>query len=310
MVGNRPFDFTLTGKKFNPEVRVGVVCPGRDAPALSRYLAALHNTKAPDSKDEYLLPYPGFAQAFGLPLDVPMPGDRGWMEVSGPSANANVSSGATEIARNLTTAVRALRASSNPDVVLIYVPGRWKSWERFESESETFDLHNFVKAYCVQNGVTSQFLREQTLTKPYQCEILWWLALSFYVKAMRTPWVLETMEPDSAYVGLGFSIDRSAETRAHVVMGCSHIYTAEGLGLKYRLSKVEEPTIRNGNPFMSREDARRAGDNIRQLFFDATNRLPSRVVIHKRTPFWRDERENAKDSSKGWRTFLTSRWSR
>ena len=99
------------------------------------------------------------------------------------------------------------------------------------------------------------------------------------------------MERDSAYVGLGFSIDKSAETRTHVVMGCSHIYTSEGLGLKYRLSKVEEPLIRNGNPFMSREDARRTGDNIRQLFFDATNRLPSRVVIHKRTPFLRDERE-------------------
>ena len=291
MVGNRPFDFTLTGKKFNPEVRVGILCPKRDAPALSRYLAALHSTKSPDSKDEYLLDYPGFAQAFGLPLDVPKPGDRGWLDVSEPSTNVTVSSGATEIARNLTTAVRSLRAASNPDVVLIYIPGRWKAWEKFETESEVFDLHNFVKAYCVQNGVTSQFLREQTLTKPYQCEILWWLALSFYVKAMRTPWVLEAMEQDSAYVGLGFSIDRNAETRAHVVMGCSHIYTAEGLGLKYRLSKVEEPTIRNGNPFMSREDARRTGDNIRQLFWEATNRLPSRVVIHKRTPFWRDERD-------------------
>jgi len=167
MVGNRPFDFSLTGKKFNPEVRVGIVCPGRDGLALSRYLTALHNTKMPDSKDEYLLAYPGFAQAFGLPLDLPKQGDRGWMEVSEPSANVSPSSGATEVARNLTAAVRALRASSNPDVVLIYVPTRWKAWERFESESETFDLHNFVKAYCVQNGATSQLSRSHISAKSF-----------------------------------------------------------------------------------------------------------------------------------------------
>lgn len=103
--------------------------------------------------------------------------------------------------------------------------------------------------------------------------------------------MLENMERESAYVGLGFSIDKGADSHSRVVMGCSHIYTSEGLGLKYRLSRVEEPLIRNGNPFMSREDARRTGDNIRELFFDSTNRLPSRVVIHKRTPFLKEERE-------------------
>ena len=291
MVCNRPFDFALSGSRFSSEVRVGIVCPSRDQNKLSRFLGTLHNTKAPDSKDEYLLPYPGFAQAFGLPLNLPKPGDRGWVDISDPAMDASPSLGSTELARALNAAVRSLRASSNPDVVLIYIPSRWKTWERLETESETFDLHDFVKAYCVQNGVTSQFLREQTLEKQYQCEVLWWLSLSFYVKAMRTPWVLESMEKSTAYVGLGFSIDRRAATPKHVVLGCSHIYTSEGLGLKYRLSKVEDPLIRNGNPFMSREDARRTGDNIRELFFDATSTLPTRVVIHKRTPFLRDERE-------------------
>jgi NAD-dependent SIR2 family protein deacetylase len=291
MVNNRPFDFTLTGNKFNPEVRVGIVCPSRDGTKLSQYLAGIHNTKAPDSKDEYLLTYPGFAQAFGLPLNLPKPGDGGWVNISEPSSGSSPSSGATELARNINAAVRSLRASWNPDVVVVYIPTRWKIWERYESDSVAFDLHNFVKAYCVQNGVTSQFLREHTLEKPYQCEILWWLSLSFYVKAMRTPWILETMDRESAYVGLGFSIDKKADSQTHVVMGCSHIYTSEGLGLKYRLSKIEEPFIRNNNPFMSREDARRTGDNIRELFFDSTSRLPSRVVIHKRTPFLKDERE-------------------
>ncbi len=36
---------------------------------------------------------------------------------------------------------------------------------------------------------------------------------------------------------------------------------------------------------MSVDDARRTGETIRQLFFDAKMRLPTRVVVHKRTPF-------------------------
>ena len=42
---------------------------------------------------------------------------------------------------------------------------------------------------------------------------------------------------------------------------------------------------------MSREDAIRVGDNVRQLFFESMMRLPKRVIIHKRTPFLREERE-------------------
>ena len=127
----------------------------------------------------------------------------------------------------------------------------------------------------------------------------WWLSLALYVKGMRTPWVLEELDADTAYVGLGFSIDRNADKGAHVVLGCSHIYSSRGEGLQYRLSKVENPVIRRGNPFMSKDDARRTGETIRQLFFDARMKLPRRVVLHKRTPFLKDEREGLLDGLGG-----------
>ena len=53
------------------------------------------------------------------------------------------------------------------------------------------------------------------------------------------------------FVGLGFSIDQSAEKGAQVVLGCSHIYSSRGEGLQYRLSKIENPLIRGRNPYMS-----------------------------------------------------------
>lgn len=41
---------------------------------------------------------------------------------------------------------------------------------------------------------------------------------------------------------------------------------------------------------MSLEDARQVGEMVRQLFYEARLKLPSRVVIHKQTPYLRDER--------------------
>ena len=63
----------------------------------------------------------------------------------------------------------------------------------------------------------------------------------------------------------------------------------EGEGLQFRLGRIENPIVRGRNPFMSVDDARRTGETIRQLFFDAKMCLPARVVVHKRTPFTSDE---------------------
>ena len=55
-------------------------------------------------------------------------------------------------------------------------------------------------------------LAQDTLADAYQCRVWWWLSLALYAKAMRTPWVLSTFAENTAFVGLGFSVDPTAET--------------------------------------------------------------------------------------------------
>jgi hypothetical protein len=84
-----------------------------------------------------------------------------------------------------------------------------------------------------------------------------------------------------------------------VVLGCSHIYNASGQGLKYKLSRVEDCYIdRRNNPFLSYQDAYKFGVFIRDLFFNAMGDLPTRVVVHKRTHFTKDEINGIVDSLK------------
>lgn len=299
VVANRPYDYPLTLKGLAPSVRIGVVCPRSETPVVRVYLQNANQGLRPaDSERDYLVDYPGFQQAYGLPIEIPEPGAPGWEFCAEPSG-ADSRSGALSAAHQITAAIEALRSSYAPHVILVFFPRRWDHLRGYRDENERFDLHDFVKAYAVQRGVATQFLTEDTLSDSQQCRVWWWLSLALYVKGMRTPWVLDGLDEDTAYVGLGFSIDRSAEKGAHVVLGCSHIYSSRGEGLQYRLSKVENPIIRGRNPFMSRDDARRTGDTIRQLFFDARMKLPRRVVLHKQTPFLTEEREGLLDGLPG-----------
>jgi hypothetical protein len=299
VVENRPYDFPLTARGLVTGLRLAVICPAAEIQQLRGYLNRINQLHTPTANErDYLVDYPGFQTAYGLPIDLPDPGGAGWVTCAEPSS-LNPQTASLEIARHINQRIETLRSTYDPHVVLIFYPTRWNSFRGYHAENESFDVHDFVKAFCAQRGVATQFLEQKTLADHYQCRVWWWLSLALYVKSMRTPWVLDNLADDTAFVGLGFTIDRAAAKGQHVVLGCSHIYSSRGEGLQYRLTKVENPVFRRRNPFMSKDDARRVGETIRQLFFDARSKLPDRVVLHKRTPFTREEREGLADGLNG-----------
>ena len=299
ILNNRPFDFPLTMQGFGSEIRMGIVCPKAETRLLQSFLGNLGRHIQPTSQEgDYLPLFPGFRNAFGLDLVVAEPGSRGWVTCPEPEGS-DARSKTLEAGRGINRAIEGLQASFSPNVVLIFFPDRWASYRSFDTDAERFNVHDFVKASSVQKGIGTQFLDQDTLADKLQCRVWWWLSLAFYVKALRTPWLLNDLERDTAYVGLGMSYDLNQEQGKKVVMGCSHIYSSQGEGLQYRLSQVENPVFRGKNPFLSRGDARRVGEQIRELFFESRSVLPRRVVIHKRSPFTEEERLGLKEGLSG-----------
>ena len=175
------------------------------------------------------------------------------------------------------------------DVALIYIPKEYEPLTGYVDENEKFDLHDYVKAYAAQRNIATQFVREKTLESDLNCQIMWALSLAIYVKSSRIPWVVSGINKDTAFAGIGYSINRT-ESSSNVVVGCSHIYSADGQGMKYKLSKIDDCTFdRKKNPYLSEDEAYRLGLNIKELFYKSFSEMPKRVVIHKRTPFRRDE---------------------
>ncbi len=299
ILNNRPFDYPLTRHQVTSEIRLGVVCPKAETKHLQAYLQnAVSQIPPGKGESDYLPAFPGFQRAFGVDFLPADPGTNGWAvcpEPSGTEDRAN----ALEVARSINRGIDMLQASYSPHVVLIFFPERWSRFRGFVTDTERFDVHDFVKASSVQRGIGTQFLDQSTLSDSMQCRVWWWLSLAFYVKAMRTPWLLDGLDRDSAFVGLGTSVDNTRDRGRVVVMGCSHIYSSRGEGLQYRLSHVENPVFFGDNPFLSRDDARRIGEQIRELFFESRSTLPSRVVIHKRSRFTRDEQSGLREGLSG-----------
>lgn len=294
----RPFDALLTETGVAPNIRVGLIAPAKDGRRVAQYLGQLQESVDPTQWDaDYLLPFPGFSTAFKCGLEITQPGGRGFTGLDEPTDETPAS--ARELAARIAAALASLKAASNPSLIYVYIPARWSALRGYDIDGEVFDLHDFVKASAIPLGISTQFLEEDTLIHDQQCRVRWWLSLATYAKAMRSPWALDGLDKESAYVGIGYSLRNKPGEDGNIVLGCSHLYSPNGLGLQFRLSKIENPIMRRKNPFMSFDDARRLGEGIRELFFEANLRLPNRVVVHKQTPFLKEEREGLQAGLEG-----------
>jgi hypothetical protein len=294
LVSNRPFDYALTQSNISSSINLGVICPSQNSSALHAFLNQQHQSINAKHNKEYLIDFPGFETAYGLPISVPQPQSDFWVDCNfNPGTNPITS--AQQLAQTITANLERLYVIDRARVVVIFIPTEWAPFLRYSHEGERFDLHDYVKAFAAQKGISTQLITEKTIVDNFlSCQIHWWLSLSFYVKALRTPWVLKELDPTTAFAGIGFSIDHTKQT-GKVLMGCSQIFNSQGEGLQFKLSKVDNYTMKGDNPFLSYDDALRLGTSIRQMFFESLGKFPKRVVVHKRTAFTDDEKRGIID---------------
>lgn len=287
LIKNSPFDFMLNGKVLRASINLGVICPQPHASKFYAFLTQLNNKHSVKYNVDYVLPFPGFYDAFKMGLNIPLPNSSQWGSIT-PSSNADIKKAARYLGEEINQQLNQL-SSQQVDALIIYIPKEYEKFTSYTDDSEQFDLHNFVKAYAVQKNIATQFVREKTVESDMQCQIMWALSLALYVKSCRVPWVISGLRQDTAFAGIGYGLNKSS-TGTDVVVGCSHIYSADGQGLKYKLSQLNDVIFdRKKNPYLTEEEAYKLGLNIKELFYKSFTELPKRVVIHKRTPFRKEE---------------------
>lgn len=299
LVNNRPFDVNLNGIVLSNEINLSVICGEKYSRKFYDFLSKLQNKHSTDNiNPDYLIDYPGFSSIYNLPINIPyFESDDKWLNIDFKGENElETHENAINLARLITSKIEQIANTQSQSTIIIFIPSEWQNFESFINKEESFDLHDYIKAFSASKGIATQLIREETLDDKLTCQIYWWLSLSFYVKSLRTPWILNNQEKSTAYAGIGYSISKIKE-KTEIVIGCSHIYDSNGQGLKYKLSKIDNYVLDNqNNPYLSFKDAFQFGVSIRELFYESLNRLPERVVIHKRTRFTENEINGIKAS--------------
>lgn len=299
LVNNRPFDVNLNGIVLSNEINLSVICGEKYSRKFYDFLSKLQSKHSTDNVNpDYLIDYPGFSSIYNLPINIPyFESDDKWLNIDFKGENElETHENAINLARLITSKIEQIANTQSQSTIIIFIPSEWQNFESFVNKEESFDLHDYIKAFSASKGIATQLIREETLDDKLTCQIYWWLSLSFYVKSLRTPWILNNQEKSTAYAGIGYSISKIKE-KTEIVIGCSHIYDSNGQGLKYKLSKIDNYILdKQNNPYLSFKDAFQFGVSIRELFYESLNRLPERVVIHKRTRFTEDEINGIKAS--------------
>lgn len=284
---NSPIDYAMNSGVLKSSISVGVLCPNSHEDQFLKFISGLNLRSTAKHNTDFLISFPGFFDAFKTGLDIPNPESNKWQQIVA-SENPDIYKAAVQFGDAIARKIDQLSALG-VDVVLIYIPKEYEMLTTYSNGYVKFDLHDYVKAYAAQKQVATQFIREKTIESDLHCQIMWAISLALYVKSGRIPWTITGLQPDTAFAGIGYSVT-NGPNGSNVVVGCSHIYSSNGQGMKYKLSKIQDVTFdRKKNPYLSEDEAYKIGLNIKDLFHKSFSEFPKRVVIHKRTPFRKEE---------------------
>lgn len=284
-----PIDFSYA-KKDAPRrpIRLAIISPDKDLDAVLNHLNALNekHVRSREEKDKFLQNYEGFATIYKRHLQIPT---KSSTNVRVYNRNQVFSYSAKEFVDFIKNQVDEFALNrSDFDVLVIYIPQIYKKFRTAPSISADFDLHDAIKLYATDKGVPIQFIEERSVQSSNGCKVLWGLSTALYAKAhMGVLWHPQAIVANTAYIGISYAISKEKG----ICIGCSQLFDSTGTGMRMLLRKVESPKYADKrNPYMNKEEARSMMCALREEYYrcNPTAKL-DRIVIHKTTPFMKDE---------------------
>ena len=266
-------------------VRLAVLAPKEGMATVLKHLNSLNGRNPSLSKDQFLLNYEGFNSIFRRPLIVPTEDDAD-ICVS-YSMKTVLSKSAHDFLAFLKRGINIFSTRAMDfDVLVIYIPRNFEAFREAKQISADFNLHDAIKLYATDKGIKIQFIEERSISTYDPCKVLWGLSTSIYAKSSGVLWHPQAIDCGTAYVGISY-----AQSEEGICIGCSQLFDSTGTGIRMILRKINNPHFYGKkNPYMDRDEARSMMSELREQYYqsDPIAKL-NRIVIHKTTPFMREE---------------------
>ena len=241
---------------------------------------------ATTGKDTFIPNYEGFEKIFRRSLIVPSAQNR---EICiGYDGNQMASCSPQEFLDFLKRGINhfSQRAFSF-DVLVLYIPRYFARFRTATSISPDFNLHDAIKLYATEKGITIQIIKEKSINTYDPCKVLWGLSTSLYAKSSGVLWHPQSIQDTTAYIGISYAYSE----QKGICIGCNQLFDSTGTGIRMVLRRINNPLfLGKSNPYMREDDARQMMTELREQYYHSNpTSLLNRVVIHKTTPFIREE---------------------
>ena len=274
-------------------IRIATIAPKRESDVLYDFMKRLRRRWRPKERLDYLPEWPGFNELFGLE-----------MQAAGLSCHIELDSQVDAdvqlsnephliLAEHILRAIQRLSGCrSEFDLIFIYIPERWHPGFA-GGMNEEFDLHDHIKALTAGMGIPVQLVREgRAIGYGCQASVMWRIGLAIYAKAGGIPWKLAEARPETAYIGISYSVRGAESDLPRFVTCCSQVFDSDGAGLEFVAYDAQEIEVHRDNPFLSQNEMFRVMNRSMDLYRRRhAGRSPKRVIVHKSTEFKREERD-------------------
>lgn len=164
------------------------------------------------------------------------------------------------------------------------------------------DFHNALKARAMANGLPTQLVWDSTLRRSRGTQdpatVAWNFFTALYYKAGNVPWELPFPGGGNCFVGVTFYRE-GPDPEAPVRTCLAQAFSETGEGIVLRGDPITWNRDRDRKPHLSREAARKLLEQVLHLYQQHFSVLPRRVVVHKTSRYWDDEKQGFLDALSG-----------
>lgn len=150
------------------------------------------------------------------------------------------------------------------------------------------------------NGVPVQIIRENTLLGKETQNLAtrsWNLCTGLYYKSGDIPWILDTIDTKSCFLGISFYHKKTAY-KDYVFSSMAHLFSNDFNSVVLRGDPVPFDDVLKA-PILDREAAQRIVEKALQEYHSSRDSYPERLVIHKTSRYSETEIEGFEAAMRG-----------